>query len=314
MWKIKLIFSIVFPALDVECRWCINMVLGESLFFFKGAMKLPEFDFCDTFKVCWLFPQLWRLTERRKILKLLCKDASLLFFFFLHTDYRLSVCASVKMWQMKYRKFSHSGQQELYPPQGWTKLILSNSSYFYSIIVEVLLLFFELWMKTQNFLHHWRGYVYANPTIYTIYIPYLPGVNWYPANRICGSQVKTKVNIALETMLLTFSRKINVHLKKLEPSVVCPMKYIFELISHYFIHTKNLLSISLYFWTWDVINSRFLWPWNAFIVKYVQEVLSFRNSKTKAKGCCHYSIFFKVSVLLPNLPRASWFLLQISNI
>lgn len=152
----------------------------ENLFFFQRGNKIASVWFLWHFKVCWLFPQLWRLTEQRKILQLLCKDASLFFFFFLHTDYLLSVCASVKMWQMKYRKFSHSGQHGLYSPQGWTRLVLSNSSYFYSICVEVLLLLFCCeWKLKTSFIT--VEDLCANPAIHTNYIPYAPDVSWHPS-------------------------------------------------------------------------------------------------------------------------------------
>lgn len=68
--------------------------------------KIAGFWFSDTFKVSWMFPPLWRSTERRKGLQLLCIDASL----FIHTDCCLSVCASVND-----HKFSHSGQRLFLP-------------------------------------------------------------------------------------------------------------------------------------------------------------------------------------------------------
>lgn len=263
MWKIKLIFSIVFPALDVECRWCINMVLGKSVFFQRGN-KIASVWFLWHFKVCWLFPQLWRLTEQRKILQLLCKDASL-FFFFLHTDYLLSVCASVKMWQMKYRKFSHSGQHGLYSPQGWTRLVLSNSSYFYSICVEVLLLLFCCeWKLKTSFITVEDLCVPIPQYIHIIYRMHQMLIDIHQQDLWKSNKDETKDLIlyffhkiktsfrfqslnpkanriddslseyhARNNVARLFQEKLNyVHLKRLEPSIVCTINYICELISH----------------------------------------------------------------------------------
>lgn len=106
---------------------------------------------------------------------------------------------------MKYRKFSHSGQHGLYSPQGWTRLVLSNSSYFYSICVEVLLLLFCCeWKLKTSFIT--EEDLCANPAIHTHYIPYAPDVSWHPANRICGSQTKTKQNIFRDLILYFFHK------------------------------------------------------------------------------------------------------------
>lgn len=218
------------------------------------------FDFCDTFKVCWLFPQLWRLTEQRKILQLLCKDASLFFFFFLHTDYLLSVCASVKMWQMKYRKFSHSGQHGLYSPQGWTRLVLSNSSYFYSICVEVLLhLFCCEWKLKTSFITVEDLCVPIPQYIHIIYRMHQMLVDIHQQDLWKSNKDETKDLIlyffhkiktsfrfqslnpkanriddslseyhARNNVARLFQEKLNyVHLKRLEPSIVCTINYIY---------------------------------------------------------------------------------------
>lgn len=50
--QINLFYS--FPALDVECRWCINMVLGLFFFFFQRGNEIASFWFSlrsVTFKV-----------------------------------------------------------------------------------------------------------------------------------------------------------------------------------------------------------------------------------------------------------------------
>lgn len=109
MWMIKLICSILFSALDVECQWCINMVLG--IFFSSSSRGNKIASFCFSlrsvtllkFVDCFLSYEDW-LNGGKEF------SYSVQTHHFLHTDCCLTVCASVNMWQIKYRKFSHSGQ------------------------------------------------------------------------------------------------------------------------------------------------------------------------------------------------------------
>lgn len=79
--------NLFYSFLCAGCRVLMVYKYGawNLFFFFKRAIKLPVFWFSlrsVMLTVCWRFPQLWRLTERRKIIQLLCTDA----LFFLHAD------------------------------------------------------------------------------------------------------------------------------------------------------------------------------------------------------------------------------------
>lgn len=207
---------------------------------------------------CFLSYEDW--LNRGKYFSYSVKTLRFFSFFFLHTDYLLSVCASVKMWQMKYRKFSHSGQHGLYSPKGWTRLVLSNSSYFYSICVEVLLhLFCCEWKLKTSFITVEDLCVPIPQYIQIIYRMHQMLVDIHQQDLWKSNKDETKDLIlyffhkiktsfrfqslnpkanriddslseyhARNNVARLFQEKLNyVHLKRLEPSIVCTINYIY---------------------------------------------------------------------------------------